>query len=160
MTSVRRPEAVRWCGYYIYVVWLADPCISHAAANEDTVAPAVEKVETSESLDTDYLPFESSQLTREVIANLTEYNLSDVELFDFQNATEALEKRKDRFCKTFPGDSSWPSEELWELLNLLSGSTVTEGQPPAAVCYADWPQFYDEAKCDNVSAKWSTPQYQ
>lgn len=134
--------------------------VSYAAVNEDNVAPAVEEVETPEPLETDYLPFESSQLTANVIANLTSYNLTDVELFDFQDATEeALERRAGRRCKAYPGDPSWPSSGIWWLFNLLSGLALIDGIPPAAVCYPDWPQ-YDEVKCEAITTNWTTPQYQ
>lgn len=132
----------------------------HIAANEDTVAPAVEEVEAPDPSEAEYLPFESRQLTANVIANLTEHRLSDVALFDFDNETEAaLARRTGRACKTYPGDSSWPSPETWNLFNVLSDSVLEDGVPPASVCYANWPG-YDEAKCEEVTTKWSTPQYQ
>ena len=108
-----------------------------------------------------YLPFESDQLTPAIIANLTDYRLSDVELFNFQDASDPAAQRRSgqRSCKAFPGEQDWPHDSLWWLLDLLTGLALIDGVPPASVCYPDWPQ-YDEAKCESITSKWTTPQYQ
>ncbi|KAI1381268.1 FAD-binding domain-containing protein [Hypoxylon crocopeplum] len=128
-------------------------------ATEENVAPAVETVDPdAASSGVDYFPFESSQLTTDVIANLTNYNLSDVDLFTFSDDA-AVEKRTSRVCKTYPGDRAWPARPIWDLLNILLGGALIQGVPAAAPCYSNWPQ-YDETKCASITSQWQTPQYQ
>ncbi|OLN87816.1 putative FAD-linked oxidoreductase-like protein 1, partial [Colletotrichum chlorophyti] len=130
------------------------------AVNSETVAPAVEEVTVdAASSGIDYFNFEAAQLTTDVIANLTSYNLTDVNLFDFGDEQTAVEKRAARSCKAFPGDRAWPSSVAWFVLDVLSGGALVDGVPAAAPCYKDWPQ-YNAAKCEEITSKWGTPQYQ
>lgn len=127
-----------------------------------TVAPAVETVEPSSSgLDTDYFSFESAQLTPDVLANLTSYNLTNVTLFDFGTSESAKRSDKGRSakCKLLPGDSAWPNSFEWRLLDILTGGALIKGVPSASVCYPDWPN-YNAAACETVTSEWTTPQYQ
>ncbi|RYP48227.1 hypothetical protein DL768_005834 [Monosporascus sp. mg162] len=140
---------------------LAQTILDDIPVTEENVAPAVEEITIPQSLAAEVLPFEASQLTPNVIANLTNYNLSDVQLFDFENADGAVERRTfgRRSCKTYPGDSLYPHRLIWGLFDILLGGALMEGTPPASACYSDWPQ-YNKAKCDDITAKWTTPQYQ
>ncbi|KAF2644807.1 FAD/FMN-containing isoamyl alcohol oxidase-like protein MreA [Massarina eburnea CBS 473.64] len=49
-------------------------------------------------------------------------------------------------CKTFPGDSNWPSEKRWAAFNTSLGGALTQNPPPVATCYEG--PFQDAAKCD------------
>lgn len=141
-------------------MWHANPCHFFTEATEETVAPAVEEVDAdAASSGVDYFSFEASQLTVDVITNLTNYNLSDVALFDFDDADTAVEKRATRVCKTYPTDKAWPARPIWDLLNILLGGALIEGVPAAAPCYSNWPQ-YDETKCATITSEWETPSYQ
>ncbi|KAF6799524.1 hypothetical protein CSOJ01_12452 [Colletotrichum sojae] len=130
------------------------------AATSSTISPAVEEVAAdTASSGIDYFGFEAAQLTADVIANLTSYNLTDASLFDFGSEDDALEKRAARSCKVFPGGRAWPSDLTWFLFDLLTGGALIDGVPAAAPCYENWPQ-YDKAKCEEITSKWTTPQYQ
>lgn len=107
----------------------------------------------------EYFDFESSQLTADVIANLTTYNLTGTAAFNFGDGEAAIEKRTARSCKVFPGDRAWPSDLTWFLLDLLMGGALLDGVPAAAPCNTHWPQ-YDAAKCNEITTAWTTPQYQ
>ncbi|KAK4184233.1 hypothetical protein QBC35DRAFT_441806 [Podospora australis] len=48
-------------------------------------------------------------------------------------------------CKSFPGDSSWPSPADWNSLNQTLGDVLLNRLPPAAVCYPSSPNFNQEA---------------
>ncbi|KAI0112755.1 FAD-binding domain-containing protein [Hypoxylon sp. NC0597] len=129
-------------------------------ASEENVAPAVETVNAdAASSGVDYFPYESSQLTTDVISNLTNYNLSNVDLFNFDDAEAAVQKRAGRVCKAYPGDRNWPARPIWDLLNILLGGALIEGVPTAAPCYSDWPQ-YNATQCASITSRWETPQYQ
>ncbi|KAK1450028.1 hypothetical protein CMEL01_07364 [Colletotrichum melonis] len=160
-----RPSAL------VIAISLADLALSQTAQEGDasdnsvaitaeTIAPAVQAVASDAAPSgIEYFDFESSQLTADVIANLTTYNLTGTAAFDFGDGEAAVEKRTARSCKVFPGDRAWPSDLTWFLLDLLMGGALLDGVPAAAPCYTDWPQ-YDAAKCNEITAAWTTPQYQ
>lgn len=127
------------------------------------LSPAVQTVaDTSAASGVGYFSYEKSQLTPEVISNLTSYlgtqNDSDANaaIFDFADATDASLKKRQRGCKSYPGGASWPSRIVWRLFDLFLGGSLIEGVPAAAVCYPDWPQ-YDEAKCAELDVTWTDP---
>ncbi|KXH67048.1 hypothetical protein CSAL01_06493 [Colletotrichum salicis] len=132
----------------------------NSSVTTETIAPAVEAVASdAASSGIEYFDFESSQLTADVVANLTMYNLTGTTAFNFGDDEDAVKKRVTRSCKAFPGDQAWPSNLTWLLLDLLLGGALVDGVPTAAPCYKDWPQ-YDAVKCDEITASWTTPQYQ
>ncbi|KAF2678436.1 FAD/FMN-containing isoamyl alcohol oxidase-like protein MreA [Lentithecium fluviatile CBS 122367] len=51
-------------------------------------------------------------------------------------------------CKTFPGDSHWPSSERWDAFNASLGGALVRGIPPAAACYEG--PYEDAARCEVV----------
>ncbi|KAF9876628.1 FAD binding domain protein [Colletotrichum karsti] len=133
---------------------LASLVSSRTAGN---VAPTLEKVPSdSAASGIDYFDFETLQLTIEVIDTLSKSNFSAVNLFDFGNEDA---KEIERTCKVFPGDAAWTSDSTWFYFDRLTGGALVDGVPPAAPCYEDWPQF-DEAKCEEITSKWSSPQFQ
>ncbi|KAF2200496.1 FAD binding domain-containing protein [Delitschia confertaspora ATCC 74209] len=56
-------------------------------------------------------------------------------------------------CKVFPGDAAWPREEVWDILNVLTGKRLLKPKPQARVCY-NGPD-YDAAKCAQLTANWT-----
>ncbi|TDZ32126.1 FAD-linked oxidoreductase ZEB1 [Colletotrichum spinosum] len=138
---------------------LATKFVQAETVVRDGLAPAVEQVTQVAASGIDYFTFEASQLTTNVIANLTSHNISSASLFDFSEEDAVVSKRAPRSCKAFPGDRSWPSALTWHLFDLLTGFALVDGVPSAAVCYKDWPQ-YNEAECEEVTAQWSSPSYQ
>lgn len=76
-------------------------------------------------------------------------------LFEFADAEaiRSLDKRAPSNCKVFPGDSSWPSDSIWELFNKLTGGSLIPSVPQATPCYED--PAYDEAKCKKLSSQWT-----
>lgn len=99
-----------------------------------------------------------------MIANLTAHQLSDIELFQFDDEvgdTSVSAKRGISFgrCKTFPGDLLWPSRLTWAVFNLLTGGALIETVPIGAVCYPN-SGVYDAAKCANVIANWAQSETQ
>jgi hypothetical protein len=124
-----------------------------SAANEVTVAPAAEAVQQETEPN-------ALQLTDAVLANLTDYQLSDIDLFKFDdeadaNSTSAKVKRTDvGDCKVYPGDARWPSRLTWAVFNLLTGGALIETVPIGAVCYPN-SGVYDAAKCASIIANWT-----
>ena len=62
-------------------------------------------------------------------------------------------------CKTFPGDSSWPSESAWSDLDGLLNGSLIQSVPVAAPCYKDW-GVYNKEQCDVIRSNFSNPYFQ
>lgn len=56
-------------------------------------------------------------------------------------------RRARQSCKTFPGDSNWPSDSEWSRLNTSIAGALLRPFPPAAVCYLNSPVF-DTERCN------------
>jgi hypothetical protein len=124
-------------------------------ANEITVAPA-----SGPPTDVTADP-ETRQLTDDVLANLTSHELSDIELFLFDDTDgeDAAQVSKRTWanvgdCKTYPGDWKWPSRLTWGVFNLLTGGALIETVPIGAVCYPN-SGVYNAAKCADILENWT-----
>jgi hypothetical protein len=60
-----------------------------------------------------------------------------------------------RKCKIIPGDSAWPSLSSWSSLNSSISGRLVKTVPLGSPCYTA-----DEAACEDVKARWSTPDLQ
>ncbi|KAK4225264.1 hypothetical protein QBC38DRAFT_421705 [Podospora fimiseda] len=127
-------------------------------ADETTVAPAAE---VFSDLDTD--EEQVAILTDAVVANLTALDLTNIDLFTFDEdvtgVNTTLRKRSGPAyrvgdCKVFPGDRDWPSRLTWNVFNLLTGGALIETVPIGAVCYPN-SGVYNAQKCQNVLNNWS-----
>lgn len=106
------------------------------------------------------LPFETIQLNDSTIAHLTDLHPDDASIFDFGDTSSAGPSIvPETGCKAFPGDSYWPSQDHWALLASLTEDALIKGEPSAAVCYQDWPQ-YNVEDCASVTGKWGSPKFQ
>lgn len=121
-----------------------------AEADVSTLAPAAETIKDGDGL----FHFETVQLTDRVIANLTAHQLSGISQFSFKDDTpSATKKRESGQCKTYPGDPDWPSDDTWNLFNLLLGGALINTVPEAAVCYQDW-SVYNDSQCETIIGNW------
>ncbi|KAH8168573.1 FAD binding domain-containing protein [Sarocladium implicatum] len=97
--------------------------------------------------------YEALQLTDEVLANLTDLELSHIELFGFDDEeTAEIEKRANK-CKTYPGDLLYPSKAAWKVFDLLTGGRLIKTVPYASVCYEG--ERYDADKCQFLLDNWN-----
>ncbi|KAH7403722.1 FAD binding domain-containing protein [Cadophora sp. MPI-SDFR-AT-0126] len=125
-------------------------------ADEATVAPAVSAVDASASNATaDLFASETLQLTDDVIANLTDLELSNITLFSFEDSPANTLKKRTVFgkCKTYAGDFLYPSTLVWKIFDILLGGALIKTVPYAAPCYDDFGNF-NKAKCDFLTANW------
>lgn len=94
------------------------------------------------------------QLTDAVLANLTDLNLSDVDLFYF--ADTKTSKKRDALshskCKVFPGDKAFPGKFIWSVFDLLTGGALIKTVPLGSACYKG--EHYDEEKCKFLLDNW------
>ncbi|KAK3484843.1 uncharacterized protein B0T23DRAFT_327690 [Neurospora hispaniola] len=122
-------------------------------ANKKTVAPAGKAVADSNAP-------EAFVLTDDVIANLSDHNLSNITLFAFpeDDGTTEVQKRTllaSSGCKTAPGDLLWPNRSTWKVFDLLTGGALIETVPIGAVCYPN-SGVYNAAKCQTIMANWTS----
>ncbi|KAG9258564.1 uncharacterized protein F5Z01DRAFT_670274 [Emericellopsis atlantica] len=117
------------------------------SADYDTVAPAVDSISSNARL----LPgFENLQLTDNVLANLTNLQLSNISLFHFDDNKNLDSTPK---CKSLPGDLLYPGKIEWKVFDLLTGGALIKTVPLGAACYDG--EHYDAAVCDYLLANWS-----
>ncbi|KAH7154154.1 hypothetical protein DER46DRAFT_510673 [Fusarium sp. MPI-SDFR-AT-0072] len=121
-------------------------------ANEKNVAPAWSEPPAASSRYS--FVDDTPRLTDAVLTNLTDLNLSDVDLFYFAD-TKGSKKRSaavDSKCKVFPGDKLYPNKLIWKVFDLLSGGALISTVPLGSACYKG--EHYDEEKCQYLLANW------
>jgi len=62
----------------------------------------------------------------------------------------------DRACRVFPGDSDWPSADVWREFNTTLQGALIKAVPASSVCYKTEFNNYDVSRCNAVSGNWST----
>ena len=60
-------------------------------------------------------------------------------------------------CRYLPGDSGWPSDLQWKLLNVTVGGRLIKTVPLATPCHGP---SYDAAACESLGSQWLNPQLQ
>lgn len=93
-------------------------------------------------------------LTEAVISNLTNLSLTGIDLFTFAATDTTIEKRCAESCKTYPGNSLYPSAIIWNVLDLLLGGSLIKNVPLPSVCYDTWGK-YDAAQCQYITDQWA-----
>ncbi|TLS22138.1 uncharacterized protein PpBr36_09786 [Pyricularia pennisetigena] len=79
---------------------------------------------------------------------------NDAALFSSNDKAKRASSSGD--CKVFPGDVDYPSQEMWDQLNSLSGGALIKTVPLAAACDPEWPQ-YDPVECQRIQDTWMDP---
>ncbi|KAF2837890.1 FAD/FMN-containing isoamyl alcohol oxidase-like protein MreA [Patellaria atrata CBS 101060] len=57
-------------------------------------------------------------------------------------------------CKSYPGDSDWPTEEQWNAFNKTLGGNLIKPVPLALPCYAG--ESYNATTCASLQRNWET----
>lgn len=140
---------LRTCHCISFYAWNAKYEIATAGTEQGESGP-----------ETSLLPFETIQLNDSTIADLADLYPEDASIFDFGDASSAGPSViPETGCKAFPDEIHWPSQDQWSLLANLTEEALIKGEPSAAACYEDWPQ-YDAAGCASVTGKWGSPRFQ
>jgi hypothetical protein len=74
---------------------------------------------------------------------------------------KALDKRANNnssSCRCFPGDTCWPSTEVWNELNRTLAGRLIPTIPIASVCHDSSFGPYDADACASVQSTWDWPQ--
>ena len=140
----------------VFSVVYAQPQSSYTA-----IEPAATTIPGESSSGAQLFKPETTQLTDEVIRRIdadqatAEYS----KLFHFNDPSNNSSLPPSGFCKSFPGDSTWPSKEAWDVFDALSGGALIPTVPLAAPCYKNW-GIYSSERCAAVIANFSNEYYQ
>lgn len=129
-------------------------------ATVDTVAPAVSDVNVDASNSSvDYFSSEAAQLTDSVLTNLTDLDLSSIDLFSFDTEDAATTRRAAASCRVMPGDAAYPCDLIWKVFGLLLGkNALIKTVPLASPCYTNW-NNENATECTTITDNWSTDSY-
>ena len=61
-------------------------------------------------------------------------------------------------CRCFPGDTCWPSAEVWDKFNATIGGRLISTIPIAAVCHTTEFAVYNPTACDTLQSEWYLPE--
>jgi hypothetical protein len=106
-------------------------------------------------------PFETHQLSPTILAALSFNPLTapyaHLYAFDTNTSTPTYPKE---FCKTFPGDTNWPSQASWDEFNKLLDGVLIPTVPLAAPCYTtQWGEM-DTKRCSELTGRYGTARIQ
>ncbi|XEU96104.1 hypothetical protein FSHL1_001389 [Fusarium sambucinum] len=112
--------------------------------------------QVGEAVEGRYLAEEKFQLTASSARDLKNLDSQHAPLFypEIESNGQSLGLHARNKCKTFPGDSLWPSDSVWKLLNLITGGALIKTIPVGATCYNSI-GVYDEARCNHIINQWS-----
>lgn len=85
----------------------------------------------------------------------TTLTTEEATLFNFSNPAIPLKSLK---CKVFPGDSTWPSDHEWDLLNTTTTGALIKTIPIGAPCFPG--PLYDVEKCKYIVSQWGNSSLQ
>jgi hypothetical protein len=126
---------------------------AHSPANRG-IPPAAATVSAESAAGVELFRNEAIQLTPAVVSGLNGYEALDqyASLFTFGNGSNS-EATGD--CKTYPGDTLWPSEDLWAIFDELLGNAISPIVPIASPCYeVSVYDNFDTSVCASVTAGW------
>jgi hypothetical protein len=120
------------------------------------IEPAATKVPAAIVAGAPLQPAETLQLTDQVVERLkSDGNTSKfAHYFSFDNAPYGEDPAA---CRTFPGDSDWPKDDVWEMLNILLGGALIPTVPVAASCYDTQWGNKSATKCAAVANNFTNP---
>lgn len=129
------------------------------AQRSKDIRPAAANVPTESAAGAELFSNEATQLTESVLAELEDHEdlAQYAPLFAFGNDSTNNEESSERAddCKTYPGDPSWPSADLWEVYDKLLGNALSPIIPIASPCYTDSAyDNYDASLCASVTEGW------
>lgn len=128
--------------------------ITLSAAAVEAIEPAVAFVAETEASGAPLQDAERQQLTDDVVDRIssdkttTDYTL----YFAFEDGPFSNETNGDTSspCKTFPGDSDWPADVVWDIFDHLLGRALIPTKPFGAPCYDSKWGAKDEIECANI----------
>lgn len=139
------------------ILLLLNSC-AYAQQNRE-VRPAAANVSKESAAGAELFSNEAIQLTDSILVELKNHNglAQYAPLFAFGNDSNSNGKSSEGAggCKTYPGDPSWPSADLWSVYDDLLGNALSPIIPIASPCYRDSAyDNYDASLCASVTEGW------
>lgn len=109
----------------------------------------------------DYFSEEAFQLTDDSLSTLDDIDPAHASLFYPENTSQRrnIGSHSSRKCKTFPGDSLWPSTTVWRLFDRVTGGALIKTVPIAAPCYDDY-GTHEKSLCSHIVDQWTNSSLQ
>lgn len=126
---------------------------SSTAAIAD-IQPAVAFVVETEAAGAPLQDAERQQLTDDVVNRISSEKSTAgyASYFAFEDSPVSNANNRSAIapCKSFPGDSDWPSHAMWDVFDRLLGEALIPTRPMGAPCYdSEWGER-DESECANI----------
>ncbi|KAJ3962531.1 hypothetical protein N0V92_000697 [Colletotrichum tropicale] len=125
-----------------------------AAATVSDIEPAVEVVAATAAAGALLQSTEVQQLTEDVVTRIFDHEATAeyASYFTFGDdpVRPPTQPQARPACKAFPGDSSWPRDEAWGVLDQLLGGALTPTKPLGAPCYDSQWGARDDIECANI----------
>lgn len=138
---------------FIFGFLFATQITLSAAAVED-IEPAVAVVAETEAGGAPLQDAERQQLTDDVVDRISsdETTVDYASYFTFEDSPISNETSRGTAapCKTFPGDSDWPADVVWDIFDHLLGRALIPTKPFGAACYDSKWGAKDEIECANI----------
>lgn len=143
---------------FVYLGLLLFSSRAEGQANGE-ILPAAATLSTESAAGAELFSNEAIQLTESVLLGLNDRDdlAQYASLFAFGNSSKGPEEPSETAgdCKTYPGDSLWPSEDLWGIFDELLGNALHPIIPIASPCYKDSEyDNYDASLCASVTEGW------
>lgn len=134
--------------------WLLVIQVHSSTAAIADIQPAVAVVAETEAAGAPLQDAERQQLTDDVVNRVSndKFTAEYASYFAFEDSP--ISNVNDRSatipCKSFPGDSDWPSDAVWDVFDNLLGKALIPTRPFGAPCYdSKWGEK-DETECANI----------
>lgn len=128
--------------------------VRSSAAHILDIEPAVAIVTETEAAGAPLQNAERQQLTDDVVSRISsdKSTAEYASYFAFEDSpvSNANSRSTTAPCKSFPGDSDWPSDDVWDVFGHLLGKALIPTRPMGAPCYdSEWGEK-DETECANI----------
>ncbi|KAF5504947.1 FAD-linked oxidoreductase ZEB1 [Colletotrichum siamense] len=125
-----------------------------AAATVSDIKPAVEVVAATAAAGALLQSTEVQQLTEDVVTRIVDHETTAeyASYFTFGDdpVSPSTQPQVRAACKAFPGDPSWPRDEVWGVLDQLLGGALIPTKPLGAPCYNSQWGARDDIECANI----------
>ncbi|KAF2641400.1 FAD-binding domain-containing protein [Massarina eburnea CBS 473.64] len=118
------------------------------------IEPAATAVAETEAAGAPLQTAEIQQLTDGVVDRIRsdESTAEYAQYFAFEDSPISTQgrRRASPSCKTFPGDSNWPIDIVWDIFDLLLGKALIPTKPVGAPCYDSQWGKKNATKCASI----------
>lgn len=143
---------------YLATLFISPLLVILVQAQEAPPFPAAEELPDAPASGAPWSPAERVQLTDKAFEVIADELPELAELWKFNDGSgKPIESGE---CRSFPGDESWPSSDVWDTFGKVLGEgTLIPTVPLAAPCYDSW-GVYDNETCAFIQENFADPYLQ